>query len=142
MIEAAIRWTRGRHYPELEAADVVNEVFAAMISDPPPTVGDWRTFLTESTLQWMERTREGTERPHQCRPPEEVPAGTALDALLAEDAALIALRRVHAEEIRKRILRIMDYMTDRQRQITRLRLFEGLTVGEIAVAMNTSSSNV
>ncbi|MBB4905880.1 sigma-70 family RNA polymerase sigma factor [Actinophytocola algeriensis] len=131
LIEAAARCACGR--ADREASDVVHEVFVAVLSDPPLVEPDWRVFLTELTIQMSAADRD-------------VPAGTIeedpAEVEAVEDAAAIAVRRLAACEVRQRILRIMGYMTERQRQITRLRLFEGLTVGEIALAMNTSSSNI
>lgn len=143
MIEVAARGIRSAQTPDIEAADVVNETFAAVIDDPPPAVPDWRAFLVDSTLARLELVAVGLpERWCLCVTLDDVTAGTVTEARPAEDAAVIALRRIDADEIRQRILRVMDYMTDRQREITRLRLFEGRTVGEIAAEMNTSSSNI
>ncbi|MFC4856841.1 sigma-70 family RNA polymerase sigma factor [Actinophytocola glycyrrhizae] len=132
LLDAATRAFRGG--PDREAADVVSEAFVALLSEPPETEPDWRVFLTELIAGMSVENRE-------------LPATTSIDHApvdpeLVEDAAAIALRRVSAGELRQRILRVMCYMTERQRQITRLRLFEGLSVGEIAAVMNTSSSNI
>lgn len=132
MIEVAARCVCERF--DCEAADMVNEAFAAVLSDPPPKEPDWRVFLTTLII---EISVAGADA---------VPAASVHDEPVepdpVEDAAAIAVRRVAAGEVRKRILRVMDYMTERQREITRLRLFEGLSVGEIATVMNTSSSNI
>lgn len=125
MIEVATRRIRER--ADLEAVDVVHEAFVAAISDPPSTEPDWRDFLIDLTAQLCVRRVELVLH--------EEPGSV-------EDAAVVAIRRVAAGEVRQRILRVMDYMTERQREITRLRLFEGLSVGEIAAVMNTSSSNI
>ncbi|MCT2582929.1 sigma-70 family RNA polymerase sigma factor [Actinophytocola gossypii] len=142
--EVARRGLRGRCDAENDADDVVNDVFAAVLTNPPPTPCDWQALLVDITVRQVRR--------RMCRPGRGAApltiddlAGLADDLVVmlpVEDAAMIAIRRVNAGEVRKRILRVMDYMTDRQRQITRLRLFEGLSVGEIAQAMNTSSSNI
>ena len=117
-----------------EPSDVVNEAFVAVLSDPPEVEPDWRAFLTDLVTELG--AGEG-----------DLPATASIDhdpvePELVEDTAAIAVRRLSACEVRQRILRVMDYMTERQRQITRLRLFEGLSVGEIAAVMNTSSSNI
>ena len=39
-----------------------------------------------------------------------------------EDAALVAIRRALASKMRKRTLRVMDYVAEQQREITRMRL--------------------
>jgi RNA polymerase sigma factor (sigma-70 family) len=125
MIEVAARRICERS--DIDAADVVHEAFVAAISDPPDGEPDWRDFLTALTAELCVRRAEQD-----------------LDDELStvEDPAVVAIRRVAAAEIRQRMLRVMDYMTERQREITRLRLFEGLSVGEIAAVMNTSSSNI
>jgi RNA polymerase sigma factor (sigma-70 family) len=132
LIEVAARCACLR--PDREASDVVNEAFVAVLSDPPAVEPDWRVFLTDLIAEM------GAEE-------HDLPATASIDDApiepeLAEDTAAIAVRRVSACEVRQRILRVMDYMTERQRQITRLRLFDGLSVGEIATVMNTSSSNI
>jgi RNA polymerase sigma factor (sigma-70 family) len=132
LIEAASRCGCGR--PDREASDVVNEVFVALLSDPPACEPDWRVFLTELIARM---SAEDGDLPATVSTDDD-----ALEPELSEDAAAIAVRRLSACELRHRILRVMGYMTERQRQITRLRLFEGLSVGEIAAVMNTSSSNI
>jgi RNA polymerase sigma factor (sigma-70 family) len=131
MIELASRRTNER--PDLDAADLVHEAFVAVLSDPPEDEPNWQDFLTrlmsELCLRGAEQVVNG-----------ELDEG--LDEEPAEDAATVAVRRVAAGEVRQRILRVMDYMTERQREIIRLRLFEGLSVGEIATQMHTSSSNI
>ena len=132
LLEVAARCVGGR--TDREAADLVHEVFADVLSDPPADECDWLVFLAGLVAEM------GVA---EC----DLPAPASLDddgpaAELVEDAAMIAVRRVAASEVRQRILRVMSYMTERQRQITRPRLFEGLSVGEIAAAMNTSSSNI
>ena len=131
LIEVAARCVGCR--TDREACDLVHEVFADVLSDPPSDEPDWPVFLAELI------TAMGMAE-------HDFPAAALdddrLDSELVEDAAAIAVRRVAASQVRQRILRVMGYMTERQRQITRLRLFEGLSVGEIAAAMNTSSSNI
>jgi RNA polymerase sigma factor (sigma-70 family) len=124
MLAVAARRIGGR--PDLDAADIVHEAFVALLSDPPPSVPDWGDFLVALIT-------------HLCLGDFETDAE---DEEAAEDTAAVAIRRVAAGQARQRILRVMDYMTERQREITRLRLFEGLSVGEIASRMNTSSSNI
>jgi RNA polymerase sigma factor (sigma-70 family) len=132
LIEAAVRC--GRCTPDREAADVVNEAFAAVLSDPPPVEPDWRVFLTALITELsVDNGDHPTTASIDDHPIEPDPV---------EDTATIAVRHVAASEVRQRILRVMGYMTERQQQITRLRLFEGLSVGEIATVMNTSSSNI
>lgn len=136
LIEMATRCVCGR--PDREASDMVNEAFLAVLSDPPSVETDWRVFLTELIV---EMSAEESDPPRT----DGMDHGMDHDPVepeLAEDTAAIAVRRVAAAEVRQRILRVMGYMTERQRQITRLRLFEGLSVGEIATVMNTSSSNI
>jgi RNA polymerase sigma factor (sigma-70 family) len=125
MMAVAERWTRLR--PDLDPADVAHEAFAVAISDPPADEPNWLDFLTRLTAQ------VGAEL-----------AGPFPDEPLkpVEDTAIVAMRRVDADEARQRILRVMNYMTERQREVTRLRLFEGLSVGEIATIVHTSSSNI
>jgi RNA polymerase sigma factor (sigma-70 family) len=117
---------RVRDRPDVEAADVVHDAFLAVLADPPSAEPDWPDFLVELAEQLC------PGRPDR---PTEVP-------VVSEDPAAVALRRLTADEVRHRILRVMAYMTERQREITRLRLFEGLSVGEIAERMGTSSSNI
>jgi RNA polymerase sigma factor (sigma-70 family) len=124
MLDAAARRVRDR--PDLDAADVVQEVFASVIADPPETPPDWGVLLVRLT----DSVRIGRDT----RPVEE--------AVPEEDTAVVVVRRGTAEEIRGRIQRLMGYMTERQREVTRLRLFDGLSVGEIATLTGTSSSNV
>jgi len=124
MIELASRRTGGRS--DVDAADLVHEAFVAVLSDPPAGEQDWPRLLTTRMAEFCVRHAEPVV--------DEEP--------VEEDTAAVAVRRVAAGEVRQRILRVMGYMTERQRQITRLRLFEGLSVGEIATRMNTSSSNV
>ncbi len=131
LLEVAARCVGRR--TDREASDLVHEVFADVLSDPPADVPDWLVFLADQVT-----AMGGAE----CDLPATACLDDGLDAALVEDAAVIAVRRVAAAEVRQRILRVMGYMTERQRQITRLRLFEGLSVGEIAAAMNTSSSNI
>jgi RNA polymerase sigma factor (sigma-70 family) len=119
--------THVRDRADLEATDVVHDVFADVFADPPPSVPDWRDFFVELIA------RHCPGRPDRT---------TAAETADIEDAAVIAIRRLTADEVRHRILRVMNYMTERQREITRLRLFEGLSVGEIAAIMDTSSSNI
>jgi RNA polymerase sigma factor (sigma-70 family) len=139
MTEVAEQRIRDGRRTVLEAADVVNEVFAAVIGDPPADVPDWRAFLEASTARLcVAHLEQGVAA---------IPVAEVDDAMMAvarsvEDAAMTALRRVAACEARKRLLRVMGYMTERQREITRLRLFESRSVGEIAAIMNTSSSNI
>ena len=125
MIQVAAGRISGR--ADLEAVDVVHEAFVAAFSDPPSDETDWRGFLMNLTVQMCV---------------SQVELVLDVDPGSVEDAAVVAIRRVAAGEVRQRILRVMDYMTERQREITRLRLFEGLSVGEIAAVMNTSSSNI
>ena len=136
--DVARRGLHGRCDAEVDADDVVNDVFTAVLTNPPQTPCDWQRVLVDITVQQVRRA--------MCRAGWDLTVDDLADdvvvTLPVEDAAMIAIRRVNAGEVRKRILRVMDYMTDRQRQITRLRLFEGLSVGEIAQAMNTSSSNI
>lgn len=131
MIEVAARSTTQR--PDLEAADLVHEAFVEVLSDPPEDEPNWPDFLTRVVVEL-------------CVHRTELVVDEELDGDLgeepAEDAAAVAVRRVAAGEVRQRILRVMDYMTERQREIIRLRLFEGLSVGEIAAQMHTSSSNI
>lgn len=129
MIEVASRRVYERS--DLDAADLVHEVFVAILSDPPKDEPDWHDLLTRLMAELCVRGAEAVV--------DEEPV---LDEEPVEDVAAVAVRRVAAAEMRQRILRVMDYMTERQREITRLRLFEGLSVGEIAVLMNTSSSNI
>jgi RNA polymerase sigma factor (sigma-70 family) len=132
LIEAAARCVCGR--TDREAADIVHEVFADMLSDPPPCVPDWRVFLLGMITTMSAADTDNVQT-------TSIDDGE-VEPELAEDAAAVAIRRVAARDVRRRILRVMGYMTERQRQITRLRLFEGLSVGEIADIMNTSSSNI
>ena len=130
LMELAARCLCGR--ADREAADIVHEVFAGMLGEPPPSVADWGAFLMDLITELGAAEAES-------------PQTTSLDEVepeLVEDAAAIAIRRVAACEVRHRIQRVMGYMTERQREITRLRLFDGLSVGEIAALMNTSSSNI
>jgi RNA polymerase sigma factor (sigma-70 family) len=113
--------------PDLDAADVVHDTFIAAICNPPVDEPDWQEFLTQLMAKTCFDCREPV-------PDEEV--------VPIEDPAAIAIRRVDAGEVRRRALRVMSYMTPRQREITHLRLFEGLSVGEIANIANTSSSNI
>jgi RNA polymerase sigma factor (sigma-70 family) len=124
MIAVAAQHVRDR--PDLEPADLAHDAFAAVLADPPATVSDWQAFLVQLTAELCPGRVDRAEA--------EEPA--------IEDAAAIAVRRLTADEVRHRMLRVMDYMTERQREITRLRLFEGLSVGEIAEEMHTSSSNI
>jgi DNA-directed RNA polymerase specialized sigma24 family protein len=117
---------RMRDRPDVEAADVVHDAFLAVLADPPPVEPDWPDFLVELAGQLC------PGRPDR----------TTEAVVVSEDPAAVALRRLTAHEVRHRILRVMAYMTERQREITRLRLFEGLSVGEIAERMGTSSSNI
>jgi RNA polymerase sigma factor (sigma-70 family) len=139
--DVARRGLHGRCDAEIDADDVVNDVFAAVLTNPPPTPCDWQTLLVDITVRQVRRTMCRAARGSAPLVVDDL-ADDVVVTLPVEDAAMIAIRRVNAGEVRKRILRVMDYMTDRQRQITRLRLFEGLSVGEIANAMNTSSSNI
>lgn len=123
MIEVASRRTGDRS--DVDAADLVHEAFVAVLADPPAGEPDWPHLLTTRMAEFCVGHTE-----------------LVVDDEPVEDTAAVALRRVAAGEVRQRILRVMGYMTERQRQITRLRLFEGLSVGEIATRMNTSSSNV
>ncbi len=122
----AVASVRLRNRPDVDPADVVHEAFASVLADPPPVEPDWQVFLVELTGRLCPCRQERA----------------ADETALIEDAAAIALRRVTAAELRQRMLRVMDYMTPRQREITRMRLFEGLSVGEIAARMKTSSSNI
>jgi DNA-directed RNA polymerase specialized sigma24 family protein len=122
--------THVRNRPDLEPTDVVHDAFAAVLADPPPAVPDWQVFLVELTGRLCPAGLDG------------IPAADDDETAETEDTATIAVRRLTADEVRHRILRVMNYMTERQREITRLRLFEGLSVGEIAAIMDTSSSNI
>jgi RNA polymerase sigma factor (sigma-70 family) len=134
MIEAAAQRVHER--PDLDAADVVQEVFVAVLRDPPGEEHDLAELLVTLTV----RLCMGAVEPLSGRYPFlEL---DDLDEEIEEDAAATAVRRVVAAEVRHRILGVMNYMTERQREITRLRLFEGMSVGEIAARVNTSSSNV
>jgi RNA polymerase sigma factor (sigma-70 family) len=128
MSATAAQYVRGR--PDLEAADVVHDAFVAAISAPPADEPDWQEYLARlmaeactECLQWILDEENIPE-----------PAG--------DDPETIAVRRVGAGEVRQRVMRVMDYMTERQREVTRLRLFEGRSVGEIAAIVDTTSSNV
>ncbi|GAB3443937.1 sigma-70 family RNA polymerase sigma factor [Actinophytocola sediminis] len=123
MIELAARRTTDRS--DVDAADLVHEAFVAVLSDPPAHEPNWPDLLTARMAESCVRATD-----------------PVVDEQPIEDAADVAVRRLAAGEVRQRILRVMGYMTERQREITRLRLFEGLSVGEIAARMNTSSSNV
>ncbi len=136
LIEVAARRICER--PDLEPGDLVHDVFAVAIGDPPPEEPDWGNFLTDLTAALT----LGDAEPVDDLDLDVDDVDGFVDRSPMEDAALVAIRRVSACEMRKRMLRVMDYMTERQREITRMRLFEGLTVGEIAEVMNTSSSNV
>jgi RNA polymerase sigma factor (sigma-70 family) len=132
MIAAAARCVRER--PDYDATDAVSEAFVALLSDPPSVEPDWKVFLPGLIVAMNGARRSPTQT-----------ASTDVESVEphpVEDAANTAIRRVTASETRQRILRVMGYMTERQREITRLRLFEGLSVGEIATVMNTSSSNI
>lgn len=124
MLDVAARRVQDR--PDLDATDVVQEVFASLLADPPETPPDRGVLLAR--LAAVVPVGRGAP------PVQEVPH--------EEDTAVVVVRRVAAEELRGRIQRVMGYMTERQRVITRLRLFEGLSVGEIATLIGTSSSNV
>lgn len=125
MTAVAARWTHGR--ADLDPYDVVHEAFVAAISDPPVDVPNWGDFLTRLTV----RVCAELAAPLPDEPFRPV-----------EDTAAVAIRRLDADETRQRILGVMNYMTERQREVTRLRLFEGLSVGEIATIVRTSSSNI
>lgn len=127
MIEAASR--RTGEWSDVDAADLVHEAFVAVLSDPPVDEPNWPDLLTARMAEACAREPVVDEEP--------VAGGEPV-----EDTATVAVRRLAADEVRQRILRVMGYMTERQREITRLRLFEGLSVGEIAARVNTSSSNV
>lgn len=133
MFDALLECLRkAEHSPirESDCEDLVHEVFADLMRDPPRTTADWRAYLVAAVIQRMtDETGRTVEE-----------AVTESDRI--EDPSLLAERRMHAEEIRSRVLRIMGYMTPRQQQIARLRLFEGRSVGQIAEAMATSSSNI
>jgi RNA polymerase sigma factor (sigma-70 family) len=134
MIEAAA--VRVLERPDLDAADVVHEAFVAVLRDPPGEEQDWAEFLVALTTGLC----LGRAAPSVTVSGEDADEDAVAGA--EEDAAVVAIRRVVASEVRHRILGVMNYMTERQREITRLRLFEGLSVGEIAARVNTSSSNV
>jgi RNA polymerase sigma factor (sigma-70 family) len=129
MVRTADRYVRER--PDLDAADIVHDAFVAAISEPPADEPDWQEYLT----------RLITEACSDC--PQQIPCGLSTPDLVAvDDPEAMAVRRVRAGEVRQRVVRVMGYMTERQREITRLRLFEGLSVGEIAAKVDTSSSNI
>jgi RNA polymerase sigma factor (sigma-70 family) len=114
-----------------EPGDIVHDVFADVLTQPPPDLTDWTAFLVEATVRRVAGLEEYAEDPV-----DGVPAP------MVEDPAAVAVRRVQAAYTRARLTRVMDYMTERQREIAHLRLFEGRTVGQIAAAMGTSSSNI
>jgi RNA polymerase sigma factor (sigma-70 family) len=122
-----------RERPDLDAADVVHDAFVAALSEPPTDEPDWQEYLVrliaEVCARCPQRILDETGLPD-------------LDLEADDDPEAIAVRRLRAREIRLRVVRVMDYMTDRQREITRLRLFDGLSVGEIATMVDTSSSNI
>jgi len=117
-----------------EPGDVVHDVFTDVLAQPPREVTDWTAFLLEATA--LRVTGLGEIEAEVAAEVEAEPE------IMAEDAAAIAVRRVQAAHSRDRLTRVMDYMTERQREIARLRLFEGRSVGQIATAMGTSSSNI
>jgi RNA polymerase sigma factor (sigma-70 family) len=121
-----------RERPDLDAADVVHDAFVAAISEPPADDTDWQEYLVRLIAEACARCSQ--------RILDE--AGLDLDLAPVDDPEAIAVRRLRAREIRQRVVRVMDYMTERQREITRLRLFDGLSVGEIAAIVDTSSSNI
>ncbi|MFI7672282.1 RNA polymerase sigma factor [Actinophytocola sp. NPDC049390] len=131
LIEVAARCLGRR--ADREASDIVNEVFVEVLSNPPADEPDWRAFLIDLITSMSVA---------ECDLPATAVDDDHTERESDEDTAAIAVRRVAACEMRHRILRVMGYMTERQREITRLRLFEGMSVGEIAAAMNTSSSNI
>jgi RNA polymerase sigma factor (sigma-70 family) len=133
MIAVAMRRVCER--PDLDAGDLVHDAFAAMLSNPPNPETEWLGFLTDLIAAALLVRAEPMSI-------EALADDSAFEPALTEDTATIAVRRVAAGEVRHRILRVMNYMTERQQEITRLRLFEGLSVGEIAAVMNTSSSNI
>ena len=114
-----------------EPDDIVHDVFADMLAQPPDDVADWTEFLLEAIVRRVTGLGECAADPI-----DDVPAPTV------EDPAATAVRRLQAAHTRARLTRVMDYMTERQREIAHLRLFEGRTVGQIATAMGTSSSNI
>jgi RNA polymerase sigma factor (sigma-70 family) len=120
-----------RERPDLDAADIVHDAFVAAISEPPVDEPDWHEYLN----------RLMQEACADC--PQRILIGlTAPAPSQDEDPETMAVRRVGADEVRQRVLRVMAYMTERQREITRMRLFEGLSVGEIAELVDTSPSNI
>jgi RNA polymerase sigma factor (sigma-70 family) len=121
--------------PDLDAGDLVHDAFAAALSNPPLTEPEWLAFLSNLTAEIILVRREPMSI-------DVLDDDVVVEPGPAEDTEAIAIRRAVACEVRHRILRVMHYMTERQREITRLRLFEGLSVGEIAAVMNTSSSNI
>lgn len=127
MMEVAARRSRGR--PDVDAADLVHEAFALAMCDAPMGVRHWYDFLARLMTQVCSDHTE-----------QDIPSAEEIDQL--EDPEDVAVRRLGANEVRQRVLAVMSYMTERQCEITRLRLFDGLSVGEIATIVNTSSSNV
>ncbi|TDV51907.1 sigma-70 family RNA polymerase sigma factor [Actinophytocola oryzae] len=127
MIEVAARCLRER--ADVDAADVVHEVFTAVMCDPPPEEPDWYGYFTGMIE-------------NLCAGRVEYYSAPVKSAEQLENPEDVAVRRVDACDVRRRLLRVMAYMTERQCEVTRLRLFDGLTVGEIAATVNTSSSNV
>ena len=101
LIEVAARCERA----DRDAADIVNEVFAAMLGNPPAGVSDWLAFLTGLVAE-MGATES------------DLPRTTSIDEgqvelESTEDAAAIAVRRLTACEARQRVLSVMVYMTER-----------------------------
>lgn len=141
MFRVAFAGLRAARRSDIEAVDLVNEAFTSVMSNPPAEVDDWEKFLITVTMRRFRDYLKSADHRHTYLVAGADDAPT-VEPLPAEDSAEVAIRRVRASGTRDLLLRAMGSLTTRQQEVARLLLFDGLTVGEIAAKLDTSSANI
>lgn len=141
MFRVATAGLRAARRADIEAVDLVNEAFASVMSNPPAEVDDWEKFLITVTVRRFRDYLKSADHRHTYLAAGDDDA-PIVEPLPAEDTAEVAIRRVRASGTRDLLLHAMGSLTTRQQEVARLLLFDGLTAGEIASKLDTSSANI
>lgn len=126
-----------------QAQDVVNQVFVEVMSRPPATVSNWESYLVRATSHRVSDHMSAAEARRA------FPAGTGagnpadlLDTAAPDDVEDQAFKALRSEQLRHRIRELLVGLTDSERRVVRLRLFDGRPNVEIAALLGVSQARV
>ncbi len=127
-----------------QAQDIVNHVFVEVMNKHPDPPASWEAYLVKATVY---RTKDHMTTAEARR---AVPAGTGagddepapLDRPADDDVEEQALRAVRTEQLRHRVREVLAGLPDDQRQVVRLRLFDGMSNVEIAPLLDVTPQRV